>query len=325
MDDLIIIGAGPIGLCAGIYARRAGLKYRILEQGTICQSLVEYPIGMRFFSPADELAIGGYPFPTPHDEKPTREMALNYYRKVASAEELVVQTYERVERVKPVESRFRVHTVCLPHGKPRKVYETRTVLLTTGIWGRPRRLQVPGADLPHVWTRYDEPTRFWRKRVLIVGSGNSAGECAIRLSDADAKVWLAVETEGLEQARFRPFILREVQLRVEERKIVPLLKVTIREIESTCVHLSCVEGDISLPVDFVLTLVGLEPDTHLIQPLDVAIDEAGKPQHDPETYETSVPGIYVGGAISQDGFIYIARERIQKAIQAICARLQASE
>jgi hypothetical protein len=116
MSDLLIIGAGPIGLAAGIEAKRAGLQFQILEAGTICQSLVEYPIGMRFYSPADELAIGGYPFPTPHDEKPTRELALTYYRKVASAENLPIRTYQRVVRLEPQAERFAVHAVCALHG-----------------------------------------------------------------------------------------------------------------------------------------------------------------------------------------------------------------
>ena len=317
MYDLIIVGAGPVGICAGIYARQADLRYLILEQGTLCQSLVEYPIGMRFFSPADELAIGGYPFPTPHDEKPTREMALNYYRKVASAENLAIQTYERVDRIEPIEGEgFAVQTVCLPHGHPTQTYQTRTVLLTTGLWGQ------PGADLPHVLVRYDEPIRFWRKRVLIVGTGNSAGEAAIRLSDADAHVWLAIETESLEQARFRPFILREIQLRVEEKHLTPLFQTQIERIDPTCVHLTGSPGELALPVDFVLTLVGLEGDTRLIAPLGVPLDEQGKPLHDPETYETPVPGLYVGGAISRDGFIYLARERVGQAIRAIVQRVR---
>jgi len=319
--DLIIVGAGPVGLAAGIEAKRAGVDFLILEAGTICQSLVEYPIGMRFFSPADELAIGGYPFPTPHDEKPTREIALNYYRKVASAENLPVRTYERVERIERDAEGFTLHTLRLPHAT-RAQYRARCTLVCTGVWGKEKRLQVEGADLPHVLTRYDEPIRFWRRRVLIAGSGNSAGEAAIRLADADAQVWLAVDQPALEQCKFRPFILREIQLRVEENRITPLTDTQILRIQPECVDLRCAQGVESLPVDFVLTLIGLEPDRSLLEPLGVAFGVDGKPAHDPETYETSVSGLFVGGALSHDGFIYVARERIRKAIEAIRARTQ---
>jgi thioredoxin reductase (NADPH) len=321
MNDLLIIGAGPIGLAAGIEAKRAGLQFQILEAGTICQSLVEYPIGMRFYSPADELAIGGYPFPTPHDEKPTREMALTYYRKVASAENLPIRTYQRVVRLEPQAEGFTVHADCALHGTP-ATYLARCVLVCTGVWGKTRRLQVEGAELPHVRTRYDEPIRFWRRRVLIVGSGNSAGEAAIRLADADAQVWLAVDQPSIEQCKFRPFILREVLLRVDEGRITPLTHAHILRISPDCVDLRCAEGIQSLPVDFVLTLIGLEPDHSLLAPLGVPFGADGKPIHDPDTYETPVRGIFVAGALSQDGFVYIARERVRLAIEAITRRVQ---
>ncbi len=319
--DLIIIGAGPVGLAAGIEAKRTELDFLLLEAGTICQSLVEYPIGMRFFSPADELAIGGYPFPTPHDEKPTREIALNYYRKVASAENLPVRTYERVERIERDAEGFTLHALRLPHATQAQ-YQARCVLVCTGVWGKEKRLQVEGADLPHVLTRYDEPIRFWHRRMLIVGSGNSAGEAAIRLADADAQVWLAVDQPALERCKFRPFILREIQLRVDENRITPLTEAQILRIQPECVDLRCAQGVESLPVDFVLTLIGLEPDRRLMEPLGVSFGADGKPAHDPETYETNVAGLFVGGALSQDGFIYVARERVGRAIEAIRERAQ---
>ncbi len=317
MHDLVIVGAGPVGIASGIEAKRAGLDFVMLEAGALCQSLLEYPSGMRFFSPADDLAVGGYPFPTPHDEKPTREMALNYYRKVATAEDLPVRTYERVERIVPREGGFEVYTVCSVQGTPYPVYRARRVLLCTGIWGLPRRLEVPGSDLPHVAVRFEEPQRYWRKRVLVVGSGNSAGEAAIRLADADAQVWLAVEPETLETCRFRPFVLRELLLRVEEARIHPLLQTQVVRIEPHCVYLRVGAEERNLPADFVLTLLGLLPDTRLLKPLGVPVESDGKPVHDPETGETPLKGLFVAGALSREGFIYIARNSVQRVIRAI--------
>lgn len=320
MGDLVIVGAGPAGLMAGICAKRLGLDYTILEAGTVCQAIVEYPIGTRFFSPADELSIGGYPFPTPHDEKPTREMALVYYRKVASTEGLNIRTYERVVKIERDSDGFCVHTLKLPHAYERRTYRAKAVLLCTGVWGQPRRLGVPGEDLPHVLQRYDEPTRFWRQRVLIVGSGNSAGECAIRLSDAEAQVWLAVAPPNLESCKLRPFILRELHLRLEEQRLHLLTCAQIHRIEVDCVELTCAEGVQSLPVDFVLTLIGMEADRELLTSLGIPLTPEGKPIHDPETYETPVPGVYVAGALSQDGVFSVARERIEKIVAHIAQR-----
>ncbi len=322
MDDLLIVGAGPAGIASGIEAKRAGLKFTIVEAGTLCQSLLEYPPGMRFFSPADDLAIGGYPFPTPHDEKPTREMALNYYRKVASAEDLPIHTYERVERIVPLKEGYEVQTTCAIHGTPLPPHRARHVLFCTGIWGRPRRLEVPGTDLPHVSLRLEDPIRYWRKRVLVIGSGNSAGESAIRLADADAKVYLAVEPDTLEECRFRPFVLRELQLRVEEERVHPYVGVEILSIEPHCVQFRMMGEEWSLPVDFVLIQIGLLPDVRLLEPLGVPIDSEGKPVHDRVTGETPVKGIFVAGALSRDNFIYVARGSVPRIVATIRERVQ---
>jgi thioredoxin reductase (NADPH) len=315
--DLIIVGAGPVGLAAGIEAKRAGLTYLILEAGTICQSLLEYPTGMRFFSPADELAIAGYPFPTPHDEKPSREMAINYYRKLASAEDLNVNTYERVQAIECVEAGFRLHTLHLPFRQPENKYDTRYVLLCTGVWEHPRRLQMPGADLPHVLYRWQDPIQFWHKRVLVVGSGNSAGEAAIRLCDSGATVFLAVEPANLGQCRFRPFVLREILMRTEAGAITPMTQATIQRVTPTHVFMQAQGIPHELAVDFVLAQLGLEADKSLLEPLNIDFGSDGKPLHDPDTFETSVSGLFVAGAISRQGFIFLGREHVKGIVAKI--------
>lgn len=92
--DLLVIGAGPAGLAAGCAAQDAGLKFLIVERAGLVQSLVEHPQQIRYFSPADELAIGGIPFPMAGGHKPTREDALAYYRAVAAARRLPLATWE---------------------------------------------------------------------------------------------------------------------------------------------------------------------------------------------------------------------------------------
>jgi thioredoxin reductase (NADPH) len=81
MDDLIVIGAGPVGLACAIEADRAGLRSRVIEKGSLVNSIVGYPANMEFFSTPDLIEIGGYPFPV-QGYKPTREEAIEYYRGV---------------------------------------------------------------------------------------------------------------------------------------------------------------------------------------------------------------------------------------------------
>ena len=85
--DLVIVGAGPAGLAAAIAAKRAGLKFRILEKGALVNAIFHFPSQMVFFTTPDLLEIGGLPFVTPHG-KPTRDETLRYYRRVVEAFDL---------------------------------------------------------------------------------------------------------------------------------------------------------------------------------------------------------------------------------------------
>ena len=91
--DVCIIGAGPIGLCCAIEAKRKNLSYIILDKGCLVNSLYNYPKNMTFFSTSDKLEIGGVPFIS-HNPKPTKSEALEYYRRVVISCELNVNLYE---------------------------------------------------------------------------------------------------------------------------------------------------------------------------------------------------------------------------------------
>src|SRR3954469_23508611 len=105
--DVIIVGAGPSGLSAAIAAKKQGLDYQVLEQGTLVNSIYRFPPQMVFFTTPELLEIGGLPFVSPYD-KPTRAEALRYYRKVVDAFDLQI-AYE--ETVLSVISRARESTL----------------------------------------------------------------------------------------------------------------------------------------------------------------------------------------------------------------------
>ena len=107
--DLLIIGAGPIGLACGIEAKKAGLSYTIIEKGCLVNSLYHYPNNMMFFSTSDRLEIGGVPFIS-HSPKPNRAEALEYYRRVCSSWDLNVNLYEEVQSVKKSGHKFEITT-----------------------------------------------------------------------------------------------------------------------------------------------------------------------------------------------------------------------
>ena len=96
--DVIIIGAGPIGLSCALEAKKKGLNYLIIEKGSLVNSLYNYPVNMTFFSTSEKLEIGGVPFVS-NSIKPTRNESLEYYRRVTIAANLRLQLFEEVTSV----------------------------------------------------------------------------------------------------------------------------------------------------------------------------------------------------------------------------------
>src|SRR5437773_1765471 len=201
--DLIIIGAGPSGLSAAIAAKQRGLDYQVIEQGVLVNSIFNFPPQMVFFTTPELLEIGGLPFVSPYD-KPTRAEALKYYRKVVETFDLQIAFEETVlsvgkeneEAGRPgeagglgsepgvfaVENRSGRGALRGRHG--------RHDIFAIGYYDAPNMLTVPGEDLPHVHHYYGEPHPYYRKRVVIVGGGNSAAEWALELFRSGAHVTL---------------------------------------------------------------------------------------------------------------------------------------
>src|SRR5262245_20940663 len=173
--DLLIVGAGPAGLAAAIAAKQRGLRYLVLEKRGLVNSLVHYPTDMVFFTTPELLEIGGLPFVSPYD-KPTRQEALRYYRRVVDTFGLDVALYEPVSGLgRREDGHFDVTSQS--NGAP-VTRVARSVVIAAGAYDVPNRLNVPGEDLSHVSHYYKEPHPHYRRRVLIVGGKNSAAEAA---------------------------------------------------------------------------------------------------------------------------------------------------
>jgi thioredoxin reductase (NADPH) len=316
--DLVIVGAGPIGLAAACTAQDAKLSSICIDKGGLCQTISEFAPRQSFYSPADELEIGGVPFPIASDEKPRREDALAYYRAVVSSRKLPLRTWERVIRLRREGDILAVTTRQEPDEAWELQYRARTVILASGVWDQPRTLDVPGAHLKKVRIRYEDPTPYYGKKCLVVGGGNSAAEVAMALSRAGAETTIALVEESWDACRLRPFVLRELLILVEERRIAPLFRTSVRRIETDIVHLEGPEGETSVANDFVFTMIGNVPDIAFLQDAEIAIDPAdSKPLYDESTFETGVPGVYVAGSISREAHIVNGRPRAVKIVRHI--------
>lgn len=325
--DLIIVGAGPIGLAAACAAQDAKLNFLILDKAGPCQSIVEYAPRQSFYSPASELEVGGVPFPMAADDKPRREDALAYYRAVITSRRLPLQTWERVQSVAKEGAAFTVTTVQQPDAAWIKTYTAKFVLIVSGVWDQPRTLDILGADLHKVTTHYLDPTPFLNKDCLTIGGGNSAAEVAMSLSRAGAKSRLALIEPSFDVCNLRPFVLRELLILVEEQKIEVFFETEATEITPTevCLRSRADGSRQSIPNDFVFILIGQNPDIPFLEAAGVEINPNDqRPVYNDDTFETNISGLYVAGSIARNQHIVNGRPNAVKIVEEIAGRLQSS-
>ena len=302
MYDVIIIGGGPCGLAAAIEASKAGLSHLILEKGSLTESIRRYPKMMRFFSTAENIEIGGIPFPIA-GVKANRTEALQYYRKVAGYFKLNFKLFTEVKhitRYQPPQEEGKesvdLFTVFTTNDR---TYQAHKIILATGYFDKPRTLEIPGEDLPHVTHYYDEPFQYSYTNVVIIGASNSAVEAALELYRADAHVTIVHRADDFRKT-VKYWLVPDVKNRVREGKIHTRFSTSVNRIEPGKVGLTQLEtGEESeLPADFVLMLTGYIPDADLLKECGVSLDaETQVPTYDKETFETNVPGLYVCGTV----------------------------
>jgi len=321
--DLLIIGAGPAGLAAAIAARARGLSYLVVEKGALVNSLLHYPTDMVFFTTPELLEIGGLPFVSPHD-KPTRHEALRYYRRVADTCQIDIVLGEGVTGLGRAQDGMFLVTSQGVSGTPTG-RRARAVIIATGAYDLPNRLRIPGEDLPHVSHYYREAHPHYRKQVVIVGGKNSAAEAALELFRAGAHVLLVHRGAALSDS-IKYWVKPDIENRIKEGSIRARFSTRVVEITPTDVRLQGPDGDARERADAVLLLTGYRSDTTLLRSAGAAVDEAlGAPVHDPDTFETTVPGLFVIGAFvagTQSGRIFIENGRFhgEVAVRTIAAR-----
>ncbi len=292
--ELLIIGAGPCGLAAAISAQRAGLRARVLDAGAVVSTITQYPYYVSFFSTAEKLGLGGIPFVVATD-KPSRRDGLAYYRAVVKHFGLDVHQYERVSRIERREDGFVVHSETLEGVRCQT--RARAVCVATGYFGSPNYLGVPGEDGPQVRHVYREGHDAFDQDVVVVGGGNSAAEAALDLWRAGARVTL-VHFGPTFDKRIKPWILPDVSNRIKEGAIAVRWDSRVAQIGPGEVTVRGTRGEDRVPARFVYVMTGFAPNTDLLRDAGVPIDAAsGVPKHDPDTLETSVPGLFIAGVV----------------------------
>lgn len=292
--DVLVIGAGPTGLACGIEAQRRGLKTVVVDKGCLVNSLFHYPAGMVFFTTPELLEIGDMPFSSAH-QKPTREEALEYYRKVAQHYQLDVRQYQRVGGIAGSDGSFRV--AAFDQHERSLEYSTRKLILATGYYDLPNIMGIAGEELPKVTHYYREAHPYSGSDVLIIGAKNSAAISALDLYRHGARVTLVHRGGGISPS-VKYWIKPDIENRIKNGEIKAYFNSSVRQIRTDDVLIQTPEGEVRLKNDFVLALTGYHPDFDFLRGLGIRLSADNcRPVVDPERLESNVPGIYLAGVI----------------------------
>ena len=314
MIDVLIIGAGPIGIACGLAAQKKGLSSIIIEKGTLVNSLYNYPVNMTFFSTSEKLEINEIPFIS-NNSKPTKQEALEYYRRVAKSNSLKINLYEEVQSVKK-EKHFKVTTSASD-------YDAKNVVIATGFYDLPNLLNVPGENLPKVKHYYGDPHEYAFMKTIIVGASNSAVDPALEIYRKGGDVTMVVRKEAIGE-RVKYWVKPDIENRIKEGSISAFFNSEITNIGPKQVKIDTLEGERKLENDFVLALTGYQPNLDFLEKIGISVNrkEHKKPIYNPNTMETNVEGVYLAGVIcggmkTSEWFIENSRIHAEKIMNHI--------
>ena len=287
--DVLIIGAGPIGLACAIEAQNAGLSYVIVEKGPLVNSLYHYPVFMTFFSTSQKLEIGGVPFVS-ISNKPNRNEALEYYRRVAEKFQLNINLFEEVRQLKQLAANnFNIETA-------KTTYQAKNVIIATGFYDVPVMMNILGEELPKVRHYYQDPHLYAFSKVMVIGANNSAIDVALETYRKGADVTIVIR--GSEIGSYVKYWVRpDIENRIKEGEIKAYFNSEVVAINKDTVQIKTPDGELAIENDFVLAMTGYQPNFALLKKLGVELDENSSPIHNPQTMETNKKGLYLAGVV----------------------------
>lgn len=315
--DILIIGAGPIGLACGIEAQKAGKSYVIIDKGTLVNSLYNYPVFMTFFSTSERLEIGGVPFVS-ISPKPNRNEALEYYRRVTEKFQLNVKLFEEVLSCQKQENGlFQIKT-------SKANYEAENVIIATGFYDVPNFMNVPGEDLPKVVHYYKDPHYYAFSKVLVVGANNSSVDVALETYRKGAQVTMVIRGNDM-GPNVKYWVRPDIENRIKEDAIKAYFGSNLKEIKERTVTISTPEGDVEIENDFVAAMTGYQPNFEFLTKMGVTLDENQTPSYHPETMETNLSGLYLAGVVcggmdTHKWFIENSRVHAEQIMKDIVAK-----
>jgi len=286
--DVVIIGAGPIGISCGIEAVKRKYTHLIIEKGCLVNSLFHYPTNMVFFSTSERLEIGGVPFVS-HGDKPTRREALEYFRRVVNSWDLKVHTYEKVHEIKEIEGSYHIIT-------EKGTYSTDSIIIATGFYDKPNLLNIPGENLPKVKHYFDEAHPYVYLKLIVIGGGNSAVDVALETYRRGSDVTMVIREDSLKEG-VKYWVRPDIENRINEGSIKAYFNSRVVDIRENEADIETPDGILTLKNDFVFAMTGYHPDFDFLKKAGIEISEENVPVFNEETYETNRERIYLAGVV----------------------------
>ncbi|WP_349663229.1 YpdA family putative bacillithiol disulfide reductase [Cellulophaga lytica] len=313
--DVVIIGGGPIGIACGLEAKKNGLSYLIIEKGCIVNSLYNYPAKMQFFSSSEKLEIDNIPFIS-NEAKPKKEEALEYYRRIVSSNDLNINLFEKVISVTKNTTTYTLET-------SKQTYNTTNVIIATGFYDIPNKLNIPGENLPKVSHYYNNPHFFSKQKLAVVGASNSSIDAALECWRKGAEVTLIIRGSEVGK-RVKYWVRPDIINRIEEGSIKVIYSANITEIKERELVIKAANETIVLENDYVLALTGYRPNFEFLTKMGITLSNDDKkiPTHNTHTMETNLNNVFLAGVIcggmeTHKWFIENSRIHAKKIISTI--------
>lgn len=312
--DIVIVGCGPIGIACGLAAQKNKLSYLILEKGTLVNSLYHYPNNMRFFSTSEKLEINDVPFIS-NNPKPTKNEALEYYRRIASSNELNIHLFEEVLRVDNSNDFHQIIT-------NKRKYTSKYTIIATGFYDIPNLLNIPGEELSKVSHYYHDPHYYATQNIVIVGASNSAVDAALEIYRKGGNVSMIIRGSEIGE-RVKYWVKPDILNRIKEGSIKAYYNAQLKEIKEHEVVFEDLEGVKNIENDFVLVLTGYQPNLPFLKSMGIEIsnDKNKLPQYAEDTMETNVSNLFLAGVICggmQTHIWFIENSRIHAKLITDC-------
>ncbi|MFT7427614.1 MAG: thioredoxin reductase (NADPH) [Nonlabens sp.] len=314
--DVIIIGAGPIGVNCALGAKKNNLSYLIIEKGPLVNSLYNYPSNMQFFSTSEKLELDSIPFIS-KEAKPSKQEALEYYRRIAVSNDLNINLFEKVIDVDKIKN-FKVTT-------DKGHYKAKNIIVATGFYDIPNKMNVTGEELSKVTHYYNDPHLYAFQKVAVVGASNSAVDAALEIYRKGGAVSMIIRGEGIGD-RVKYWVKPDIENRIKEGAIKAYYNSEIKEISEEKIVINEAGKDISISNDFVLALTGYRPNFTFLKAMGIElIGEKQIPSYNEDSMETNVKGIFLAGVIcggeeTHKWFIENSRVHAPQIINTIAGR-----